>query len=127
MRHLREIVPIASGPYRLTVKVDADYLDLEQAIAISDVEGALNVYGGPLLGQSDVPFIREHRLALEVRLRILVVDQGSPEQIALLASRLRDDMELLELAMSKLPTNSVMRPQIEAQLNLLRRAWSGES
>lgn len=124
IRNLREYVPITTAPYRLAATVKADYIDLDQAIITSDVKQALTVYCGPLLVQSDALFIREHRAELEARLRVLVVDQGSPEQIAELALKMRDDMELLELATAKLSPSSELRPQIEGHLNLLRRAWT---
>ena len=128
VRRLRQYVPLEARPYRLPVKVQADYLDLELNLELGNVEGALDCYKGPLLPESDAPFIREARRYLEVRTRKLIVDKGTAEELAEFALIVHEDMELLEMALTlnRRKRESKLVPRLEAAITKLRAEWSGE-
>lgn len=124
MHRLREHIPVDGRPYRLGVKVTADYLELVQAIELEDVSRALELYVGPLLKESDAPFVREKRAEIESQLRTLVQKVGRPEEMAELALKLDDDVELLECALAALENESPLRRRLEARITSLQIAWA---
>lgn len=114
MHRLRKHVPVDGRPYRLGVNVKADYLCLVKAIEQENLIEALMLFAGPLLRDSDAPFVLEKRASIEKQLRSLVLSQGTPEQIAEFALKLEDDIELLECALSALTVNSPISRRVEA-------------
>lgn len=124
MHRLRKHIPVDGRPYRLGVKVTADYLELMRAIEHEDVSLALRLYAGPLLKESDAPFVREKRAEIERQLRTLVLKMGRPEEVAELALKLHDDVELLECALAASETTSPYRRRLEAQITSLQLAWA---
>lgn len=128
IRRLRQYVPLEARPYRLPVKVQADYLDLELNLELGNVEGVLDCYKGALLPESDAPFIREARQYLEMRTRKLITDRGTAEELAEFALIVREDMELLDTALTLNRRNgeSKLVSRLEAAITKLRAEWTSE-
>lgn len=128
VRRLRQYVPLDARPYRLPVKVQADFLDLELNLELGNVEGILDCYKGPLLPESDAPFIREARRYLEARTRKIILAKGGPTEIAEFALVVRDDMELLETALTLNQGNKDWKlvARLEAAISRLRAEWDEE-
>ena len=99
VRHLRRFVPVEGRPYRLPMKLQADYHDLELNLELANIEGVLGAYKGRLLAESDVPFIREERRSLEGRVRNLILSEGTPQEMFQFALLVGDDLALLEKAL----------------------------
>jgi hypothetical protein len=67
MHRLRAAVGLGvprTQPYRLAVRVDADFLDVRIALTEGRVRDAARLYRGELLPRSDAPEVREERDAL---------------------------------------------------------------
>lgn len=123
MQRLRKYVPIEARPYRLRVSVSADYLCLLQAIDNQDLGKALKLYAGPLLRDSDAPFVREKRASMESQLRALVLKHANAQEMAEFALKVNDDIELLECALAALDKHSLLWSRVEAQISSLKSAW----
>ncbi|MGC0423422.1 GAF domain-containing protein [Embleya sp. AB8] len=72
---------LGSDPYRLTGDCEADFLDLDRALATpgTPLDTLLDRYRGPLLPGSTAPRVRELREALHERLRRRVLDTADPD------------------------------------------------
>ena len=126
IRNLRQYVPVGTGPYRLLAPVKADFLECEMLIGQGKIAKALDLYKGPLLGQSQVPYIREYAASLESQLRIGVEQEGSSELLTRFALLIGDDLTLLEQALSKEPKNSPARISLTARVEQVRKSWEME-
>ena len=116
---LRTLVPISGYPdlYRITVPFTLDAQACEEAVATGNLQGALELYRGPLLGRSDAPGIREARLYLEERLRQSALHSGDADTLLPLAETLKDDLELWQALHAVLPMSDVRLPLVRAQLH----------
>lgn len=97
--HLRRALGegvIASRPYRLTLAVVADHLNLLEDLAAGRIEAALRRYRGELLPSSEAPAVREHARYLEAALRRAVLVTRDAELLFALGERLPDDLEVHE-------------------------------
>lgn len=126
IHRLRSYVPILGRPYRLGVRVKADYLFLIQAIEDGDVGSALHLYTGSLLSDSDAPYIRDQRSLIEGQLRTLILNRGTSEQVADLALKIGDDLDLLEYARTLFDSTSKLRIQLEARITAVKFAWAAD-
>ncbi|ENX33690.1 hypothetical protein F889_02353 [Acinetobacter colistiniresistens] len=80
MSHLRDRLgdAIGSRPYRLNVAVEADFLQLEQALDAGYISTALQCYTGIFLAKTESPFLCAWRDGLESRLSHAIFQtQGS--------------------------------------------------
>ncbi|ADI14485.1 hypothetical protein [Truepera radiovictrix] len=120
---LRNLVPITSHPepYKIAVPYAFDAFACEAALAQKDVRGALELYRGPLLPQSEAPGIREARLYLEEQLRQTVLLSGDPEALIPLAETLGDDAELWQAAHAALRPGDPRVPIVRAHLQRVAR------
>lgn len=125
IRRLREYLPLDARPYRLRVRTEADYLSLVCSIEAGDVSGVLDAYGGSLLPESDVPFIRDERRYLETRAKNLIVKKGTAEEIARFALIIGDDLELLEIA-QELKQAPATAAKLAAAISNLMAHWDNE-
>ncbi|MET7617613.1 GAF domain-containing protein [Streptomyces sp. NPDC005408] len=73
---------LRSRPYRLAVRVDADFGTVTRRLASGAVTGALSAYAGPLLPASQAPAVARLRRRLEDQLRAAVVGRGDPGLLA---------------------------------------------
>ena len=116
---LRTLVPISGHPdlYRITVPFTLDAQMCEEAVAAGNLQAALELYRGPLLGRSEAPGIREARLYLEERLRQSALHSGDADTLLPLAETLKDDLELWQALHAVLPTSDLRLPLVRAQLH----------
>src|SRR5690625_903205 len=126
IRRLRNIIPIGSRPYRLLNRVEADFIQFQTAVEAGDIDAALSLYRGPLLHSSELRFVQEQRFQFETSLRVLVVNHGTPDQLKELALRVGDDIELLELALSRQNAGSSSATLLEARLRVVSSLILGE-
>ena len=80
MSHLRDRLGnvLGSRPYRLNVPVEADFLQLEQALDAGYISTALQCYTGIFLAKTESPFLSAWRDGLESRLSHAIFQtQGS--------------------------------------------------
>lgn len=123
---LRQFLPVNTNPYSISASIDADYLEVSKAIEQRDLETALERYRGPLLADSDIPYIREQRNQLEEKLRMLVVDEGTAEQVAEFALLVADDLALLEQARERLSSDSALLTKLERQICIVEASWQDD-
>jgi len=123
LSRLREIVPLASKPYRIAVEWSADFVRLVELVRSGRVTQALDMYQGPLLPGSAAPGIEEQRIVIEETLRAAVLDRGDGPQVFNLAERLRDDLEVWEAARDRLLPGDSRRVIAEAQVRRLQKDY----
>ncbi len=115
VKRLRQRLPLESRPYRLSGVVWADFLALRERLTRNDLEGALALYGGPLLPGSDAPGVSEAREELSTLLKTAVLAYGSPQQIFELALQ-EQDPAFWNSALGRMPPNDPRRTILEAKL-----------
>ncbi len=124
---LRSSIPLESRPYRLTVKYQADFLDLLEHLKRGRVRQALSLYRGPLLPKSEAPSVVELREHIDESLRQAVLGSGDAEAMIELANRTdAGDLELLETALVHLSPNDPQSPLLRARIRQVRRAWNAD-
>jgi hypothetical protein len=69
-------------PYRLTVPIDGDWLEVRRLVAAGRPREALKAYRGPLLPASDAPEIVEARSLLEESLRRSILTTADPKLLS---------------------------------------------
>ncbi|WP_038068871.1 hypothetical protein [Thermus scotoductus] len=114
---------VGSRPYRLLSPLQADFLEVKEALARGDLPRALRFYRGPLLPRSQAPAIEEMRAHLEEALRQRVLASGNPLLLEGLAARLGDDLELWEALLERLAPEDPRRPGVLARVGRLRREY----
>lgn len=123
LSRLRRIVPITQPPYRIESALRVDVSDLVRCLASGDVQGALALYRGPLLPDSEAPGIVELRDFVEESLRQSVMGSRDPEALIQLATVLEDDLELWEVAKGALLPGDHRRPLVNARIRRVRANW----
>ncbi|MFI9583506.1 GAF domain-containing protein [Streptomyces sp. NPDC052236] len=73
---------LRSRPYRLAVRVDADFDTVARRLASGAVTGALSAYAGPLLPASVAPAVVRLRRRLADELRAALIARGDPGLLA---------------------------------------------
>lgn len=123
LSRLREIVPLASKPYRIAAEWTADFVRLVELVRSGMVAQALELYQGPLLPGSASPGVEEYRTVVEETLRAAVLDRGDGPLVFNLAERLRDDLEVWEAARDRLLPGDSRKVIAEAQVRRLQRDY----
>ena len=102
LSHLRHRLGgrIGSRPYRLVGPVDADVVDLVDALHAGDVRSAVRYYRGPLLPQSDAPEISEWRTRIDVAVRDAAMASRDADLLFDLSGRCPYDVELHQVALA---------------------------
>jgi hypothetical protein len=89
---------IASRPYRLTVPVRMDALEVLDLLHAGDVGAAVGRYDGQLLPLSEAPLVVERRYHLDVALRTALLLTGSTSELLRFAAVHPFDVEVLRRA-----------------------------
>ncbi|BDP44200.1 transcriptional regulator (plasmid) [Deinococcus aetherius] len=111
---------VASRPYRLTLEVSFDALNVEAALLSGHPGRALDTYNGPLLPHSASPLLTYWREYLDAALREAVSRSGDPELLWRYTNRFDDSELLLDLETLLAPRDPRL-PMVRA-----RRAALGE-
>ena len=96
-------------PYRLEVPVWADFLEILSLLKKGQIDKAIELYQGPLLPASEAPEVRSLRVNIDESLRSAVLEAPTFEPLWQLANRMRDDLELWEAVLSRLPQGDPRR------------------
>jgi hypothetical protein len=123
LSRLKQLLPVASRPYRLEMRVKADFLELPSLLNAGRISEAIELYEGPLLPSSEAPEVCSLRRSLEESLRAATIESGSSEDLWKLGSRVHDDLELWEAIQGRLPQGDPRRGMARAHVSSLRRAW----
>jgi hypothetical protein len=112
---------LASRPYRLMCEVSSDWAAVTARLAAGDVPGALRLYHGPLLPQSEAPAVVRQRQDLHEWMRAAILADGRQELlINWTQSRWgADDLEMWRRQCAILPATSPLRPRAEATASRL--------
>jgi tetratricopeptide (TPR) repeat protein len=120
---MRKDIPVSSRPYRIELPYSADFVQLDRELREGRVREAVELYQGPLLPESEAPFIVELRGHLEEALRQAALTSGDADILHALARRLGDDLELWEATTSKLSQNDPLLPLAKAHVKRISRSW----
>jgi tetratricopeptide (TPR) repeat protein len=120
---MRKDVPVSSRPYRIALPYTADFVELDKALREGRVREALELYHGPLLPDSESPFVVELREYLEETLRQAALNSSDIEVLLSLARKLGDDLELWEAASQQLSQNDPLLPLAKAHVKRIQRSW----
>jgi tetratricopeptide (TPR) repeat protein len=120
---LRQVLPIESKPYRLGVPYVMDYLECLHLVQAGRLREALNLYRGPFLPRSDAPHMRELRGDLEEQLRQAVMVSGDAEALFLLATVIKNDLELWQASLGALHPNDPRHTVARARFQRLKREY----
>ena len=123
LSRLRQLLPISSHPYGLTVEVRADFLDVATSLKRGDLNEAIRRYRGPLLLASEAACVREYDEMLAESLRRAALAKQDPEGLLRLSDVFPEDLELLEAASTLLGAGDPRVPMVLARLEQLRRLW----
>ncbi len=91
---------IASRPYRFTVPVHVDAVEMLERLRRGDLDGAVSAYEGQLLPSSEAPLIVERRYHLDVALRTALLLGGTTSQLLKFATVHPSDVEVLHRAVA---------------------------
>jgi hypothetical protein len=107
---------IASRPYRLTVPVRVDALEVLDLVRAGDVAAAVARYDGQLLPFSEAPLVIERRYHLDVALRTALLRNGSTSELLRFAAVHPFDVEVLHRAIEVAPPGDPDLPAAVAAL-----------
>lgn len=107
---------IGSRPYRLTVPVSADHVEVLEHIRCGRLARAVGTYQGELLPESDAPAVREHARFVEAAIRRATIAARDPDLLFALGDRLTDDVEVHQRTLQSLPVDDTRRAIVHARL-----------
>jgi len=105
-----------SRPYRLMLTTRVDAVELQERLAVGDVEGATRLYAGQLLPNSEAPFLIQQRHQLDVALRTALLRDGSTSDALRYALVHPYDTEVLEQARRVAAPDDPLVPALTARL-----------
>jgi len=111
-----------SRPYRLHGEIECDWLTVEGLVGTGRLVEATRAYRGPLLPQSDAPYVVDRRDRLERLLRTAILDSGSTD-LMLGWTRSRwgaDDLQMWEEQAAAFGDHSPLRTIAEAEVARLQ-------
>lgn len=121
VRRLRQrLTLVVSRPYRLSGRVWADFVELRERLLRGNLQGALALYGGPLLPGSDAPVVTEAREEISSLLKKTLLSQGAIQQAFELAMQ-EEDPEFWQAILAQLHPGDPHRVLLEARW---QRFWS---
>ena len=123
LSHLRKLLggAIASRPYRLTVPVEIDALQVRRHVEAGELTAATEVYRGSLLPDSEAPFAADLRHVIDVCLRESLLDDGSAAELLDFATAHPFDVQVLERAVDLSAGAGAIHHEALARLDNARR------
>ncbi len=113
---------IASRPYRLTVPVEIDVLQVRHHLEAGDLRSATGAYRGSLLPESDAPFATDLRHVIDVCLRESLLDGGGARELLDFAALHPYDVQVLERAVALSTGGGAVHHEALARLDNARRS-----
>lgn len=89
---------ISSRPYRLTLPVHVDVLEVRAALDGADLDRAVAAYRGQLISASEAPFVVDERHVLDATLRNALLATGAISQLLAYAAVHPYDAQVLQRA-----------------------------
>jgi len=125
LRHLLGPQVLDSRPYRLRVPIEADFLEVSQALERGAVAEAVRAYRGPLLPESDAPGVARMRDRLANQMRAALLMRRDPELLDVWTRTAwgDDDLHVWEALLGSLPESSPRRALAAARVGQLRREY----
>ncbi|GIW28883.1 MAG: hypothetical protein KatS3mg070_2246 [Meiothermus sp.] len=121
VQRLRQRLPLVVGrPYRLSGRVWADFVELRERLLRGNLQGAMALYGGPLLPGSEAPVVTEAREETSSLLKKTLLSQGAIQQAFELAMQ-EEDPEFWQAILTQLHPGDPRRVLLEARW---QRFWS---
>ena len=120
---LRHKLPITNAPYRLEATIYTDVAAFKQALKKGDLDEALRLYGGELLGASSAEGVTELRGTLEATLHAAVLKSRDVDALIAAAERSNGDLHLWESALELLSPKDTRAPIVRARVSQLRASW----
>lgn len=114
---------VGAQPYRLTLPVMADFLELADRLRRGHLLQAVALYRGPLLPACHAPGVDELRRGLEEEVRAAVLAAGTAELLLVLAERLPEDLEVWEALRDALPPDDPRLPGVAGRVARLRQEY----
>lgn len=115
--------PISEQPVRIEAQYSLDVLEVRSRLSAGDPAGALCLYDGPLVPDSEAPGIIEEGENLEAELRQAILASRDPEVLYLASLRWGDDPELLGLAKELMPEGDPRNASLAGRLEVLEREY----
>lgn len=117
---------VDTHPYRLTIPVHADWLEVRRLVAAGQPREALEAYPGPLLPASEAPEIVEARALLEESLRRSILTTADPELLSrwLAHPSGADDLSAARALVAVLPCGDPRRAAATATAAAIARRLS---
>lgn len=108
---------VQSRPYRLCEQLEADFLDVRNAVRAGDLTSAVRTYSGELRPGSEAPFVVEERALLGAALRNAVLSRREIESMWLLGSTElgAGDLDLAERLVAAMPKSDARRFEVMAR------------
>lgn len=124
LSRLRQVVPVISQhPYQLTVKYQADFLELLEHVKQGQLQDAMKLYKGQLLKGSDAPYIRDKDLEISEALQQLALAKGEAETLLQLSEYFPDDLRLWERAEQTLQKSDPRAFLLRTRLHQVRASF----
>lgn len=120
---------VETHPYRVTVPIEADWLQVTRLVSAGQPREALRAYRGPLLPASDAPEIVEARALLEESLRRSILTTADPELLSrwLAHPSGADDLSAARALVAALPCGDPRRAAATATAAAIARRLSHPS
>ena len=123
---LREYVPISNQPYALEIDARFDYREGMQALRQGRVRDALAQRRGEFMPESEAPIVVEARRSYDAALREAALAGDDLDATFDLAERERDDLEVWEALLEKLPSGDPRRAIANANVRRIRQEGNGD-
>ena len=114
MSQLRDLLGgmLGSRPYRLLLDVDADFIELEEALDQGASHSALQLYLGIFLPRTESPFLMAWRDCIESRMSEVIFKIDDKDLLLKHLSHFPDAIDAVERLMELLPEDHPMQQSL---------------
>ena len=121
IHRLSKLVPIQSRPYRVTLRLKADFLDVQNLLMQGRLSEAVELYQGELLPFSDAPAVSDYREYLHESVRSAVLASQELDLVWKFATRFPEDLEIWEHLQNLIPVQDLRLGMVRAKIKVLTR------
>ena len=114
MSQLRDLLGsyLVSRPYQLTIHIEADFLQVEQALDAGYISSALQLYTGVFLSKTDSPFLCSWRDYLESRLSQAIFKTSETDVLLKHVAYFPEAIDAIERLLELLPKDHPARESL---------------